>query len=94
MFLVEFGCALLGAASPRLMEMAICQDYHRISLSSPTMELDCKDKEVQIKLAFMLTVVSTCSVLAGRLIRELLHRVTETDTSPSYRDADSNGCDC
>lgn len=71
MFLVEFGCALLGAASPRLMELAICQDYQRESLSSTPVEMDCKSKEVQTKLALVLTVVSTCSVLAGRHIREL-----------------------
>lgn len=69
MFLVEFGCALLGAASPKLMEIAICQDYKLDRLPSMTADADCKSKEVQTQLAFVLTVVSTCSVLAGKHIQ-------------------------
>ncbi|KAI1127256.1 major facilitator superfamily domain-containing protein [Nemania abortiva] len=68
MFLVEFGCALLGAPSPRLLEMAVCRDYYQKSenVSSPH---DCKTQEVQIRLGFVLTVLSTCSILAATLMQ-------------------------
>ncbi|KAI3316738.1 major facilitator superfamily domain-containing protein [Xylariaceae sp. AK1471] len=66
MFLVEFGCALLGAPSPRLLEIAICRDYYRTNSVTLIQEEDCKTQEVQLKLGFVLTVLSTCSILAGK----------------------------
>ncbi|KAJ8132245.1 hypothetical protein O1611_g1377 [Lasiodiplodia mahajangana] len=68
MFLVEFGCAILGAPSPRLLELAVCRDYYQknnIILNSR----DCKVPEVQLRLAFGLTVLSTCSVLVATLMQ-------------------------
>ncbi|KAI0111105.1 major facilitator superfamily domain-containing protein [Nemania sp. FL0031] len=68
MFLVEFGCAILGAPSPRLLEMVVCRDYYQkngiISNSQ-----DCKVQEVQMGLGFVLTVLSTCSVLVATLMQ-------------------------
>ncbi|KAI0873288.1 major facilitator superfamily domain-containing protein [Hypoxylon argillaceum] len=68
MFLVEFGCAVLGAPSPRLLEMIVCREYYQRSHSTPTSE-DCKIKEVQVQLGFVLTVLSTCSILAATLMQ-------------------------
>lgn len=65
MFLVEFGCAVLGAPSPKLLEMVVCEDYYRNNTDTPT-QGDCKVQEVQVKLGFLLTLLSTFSVLAGR----------------------------
>ncbi|KAI1739703.1 major facilitator superfamily domain-containing protein [Xylaria scruposa] len=68
MFLVEFGCAILGAPSPRLLEMAVCEDYYRNTGNAPTLR-DCKIQEVQIQLGFLLTALSTFSVLAATLMQ-------------------------
>ncbi|KAI0440334.1 major facilitator superfamily domain-containing protein [Xylaria telfairii] len=68
MFLVEFGCAVLGAPSPRLLEMVVCEDYYRNNSDAPT-QGDCKIQEVQVKLGFLLTLLSTFSVLAATLMQ-------------------------
>ncbi|KAI1754231.1 major facilitator superfamily domain-containing protein [Xylaria castorea] len=68
MFLVEFGCAILGAPSPRLLEMVVCEDYYRKNGNTPT-QGDCKIQEVQVQLGFLLTALSTLSVLAATLMQ-------------------------
>ncbi|KAI8951737.1 major facilitator superfamily domain-containing protein [Xylaria longipes] len=68
MFLVEFGCAVLGAPSPRLLEIVVCNDYYRHNVNAPT-QGDCKIQEVQLQLGFVLTVLSTFSVLAATLMQ-------------------------
>ncbi|KAI0857414.1 major facilitator superfamily domain-containing protein [Xylaria cubensis] len=68
MFLVEFGCAILGAPSPRLLEMAVCEDYYRNNSNTPT-QGDCKIQEVQLQLGFLLTALSTFSVLAATVMQ-------------------------
>ncbi|KAI8630194.1 hypothetical protein F5Y19DRAFT_474578 [Xylariaceae sp. FL1651] len=65
MFLVEFGCAVLGAPSPRLLEIAVCRDYYRVTPSVSVQQEDCKVQEVQVRFGFVLTVLSTCSILAA-----------------------------
>ncbi len=65
MFLVEFGCAVLGAPSPKLLEIVVCREYYRGSDNTLTQQ-DCKIQEVQAQLGFVLTVLSTCSILAGQ----------------------------
>ncbi|KAI0202877.1 major facilitator superfamily domain-containing protein [Astrocystis sublimbata] len=68
MYLVEFGCALLAAPSPRLLEIFVCQEYYRDNERAST-QRDCKIQEVQIQLGFVLTVLSTCSVFAATLMQ-------------------------
>ncbi|KAI0532100.1 major facilitator superfamily domain-containing protein [Xylaria digitata] len=68
MFLVEFGCAVLGAPSPRLLEIVVCRDYYRKNGNTST-EKDCKIQEIQTQLGFVLTVLSTCSILAATLMQ-------------------------
>ncbi|TGJ85661.1 hypothetical protein E0Z10_g3128 [Xylaria hypoxylon] len=68
MFLVEFGCAVLGAPSPKLLEIVVCRDYYRQN-GTTSAEEDCKIQEVQAQLGFVLTVLSTCSVLAATLMQ-------------------------
>lgn len=65
MFLVEFGCAVLGAPSPRLLEIVVCREYYQQIGGSLTQQ-DCKIQEVQERLGFVLTFMSTCSILAGQ----------------------------
>ncbi|KAI1350597.1 major facilitator superfamily domain-containing protein [Xylaria sp. FL0043] len=68
MFLVEFGCAVLGAPSPRLLEIVVCREYYE-KHGNTTIHQDCKTQEVQARLGFILTVLSTCSVLAATLMQ-------------------------
>ncbi|KAI0481806.1 major facilitator superfamily domain-containing protein [Xylaria cf. heliscus] len=68
MFLVEFGCSVLGAPSPRLLEIVVCEDYYRKNDNTLT-QGDCKIHEVQAQLGFTLTVLSTFSVLAATLMQ-------------------------
>ncbi|KAI0909268.1 major facilitator superfamily domain-containing protein [Ustulina deusta] len=68
MFLVEFGCAVLGAPSPKLLEIVVCREYYRGSDNTLTQQ-DCKIQEVQAQLGFVLTVLSTCSILAATLMQ-------------------------
>ncbi len=72
MFLIAFGCAVIGPASPRLIEMAVCRQYfedHDPSAISPGRDIPeelCKSEEVQRSFTFMLTVLSTCTNLIGQ----------------------------
>ncbi|KAI1358088.1 major facilitator superfamily domain-containing protein [Xylaria arbuscula] len=68
MFLIEFGCAVLGAASPRLLEIVVCREYYQGSGDS-LIQQDCKTQQVQERLGFVLTVMSTCSILAATLMQ-------------------------
>ncbi|KAI0521649.1 major facilitator superfamily domain-containing protein [Xylaria bambusicola] len=68
MFLVEFGCAVLGAPSPRLLEIVVCREYYDENGGSLT-QRDCKIQEVQMRLGLMLTVLSTCSIFAATLMQ-------------------------
>ncbi|KAI1419203.1 major facilitator superfamily domain-containing protein [Xylaria sp. FL1777] len=68
MFLVEFGCAVLGAPSPRLLEIVVCREYYRENGNDLTHQ-DCKIQEIQARLGFVLTVLSTCSVLAATVMQ-------------------------
>jgi hypothetical protein len=68
LFLVELGCAILAAPSPMLLETAVCR-YHfekdrQLLNGEPTDEF-CRSKEVQVHFAFVITVLSTLSTLAG-----------------------------
>lgn len=68
LFLVELGCAILAAPSPMLLETAVCR--HHVENKGqplngePTDEF-CRSKEVQVHFAFVITVLSTLSTLAG-----------------------------
>ncbi|KAI1298070.1 major facilitator superfamily domain-containing protein [Xylaria venustula] len=68
MFLVEFGCAVLGAPSPRLLEIIVCQKYYQDN-GNAFIQQDCKTQEIQVRFGFVLTVISTCSVLAATLMQ-------------------------
>jgi hypothetical protein len=68
LFLVELGCAILGAPSPQLLEMAVCRRYFGASqLSADTITLTdrCKLPEVQVQLSIVLATLSSLSMLAG-----------------------------
>lgn len=73
MFLVELGCAILGAPSPRILEMAACRQYfeHHDPKAIPSNgnipESDCKNAQIQHSFTFMMTVLSTCTSLTGEL---------------------------
>ncbi|QGI64874.1 hypothetical protein CEK27_008845 [Fusarium fujikuroi] len=68
LFLVELGCAILAAPSPMLLETAVCR-YHfekgRQLLNGEPADEFCRSKEVQVHFAFVITVLSTLSTLAG-----------------------------
>ncbi|KAH7164100.1 hypothetical protein DER46DRAFT_684113 [Fusarium sp. MPI-SDFR-AT-0072] len=68
LFLVELGCAILAAPSPMLLETAVCRHHfekdRRFLNGEPTDEF-CRSKEVQVHFAFVITVLSTLSTLAG-----------------------------
>ncbi|KAI0423537.1 major facilitator superfamily domain-containing protein [Xylaria sp. FL1042] len=68
MFLVEFGCAVLGAPSPRLLEIVVCREYYEEN-GNTSIQQDCKTQEVQARLGFLLTVLSTCSILVATLMQ-------------------------
>ncbi|KAK5626751.1 hypothetical protein RRF57_002467 [Xylaria bambusicola] len=68
MFLVEFGCAVLGAPSPKLLETIVCREYYHENGGSLTQQ-DCKIQEVQTRLGVVLTVLSTCSIFAATLMQ-------------------------
>lgn len=91
MFLVEFGCAVLGAPSPRLLEIAICRDYYSHQKARISAE-DCKIQEVQVQLGFVLTALSTYSILAGQSLAMCV--VENAEDVPSDSHADSNGSPC
>jgi hypothetical protein len=71
MFLVTFGCAVLGAPSPRLLEMAVCRQYledHNpaaIPSNGDIPESSCKSEEIQRSFTFLLTMLSTSTNLVG-----------------------------
>lgn len=68
LFLVELGCAILAAPSPMLLETAVCRHHfekdRQLLNEEPTDEF-CRSKEVQVHFAFVITVLSTLSTLAG-----------------------------
>ncbi|KAJ2895032.1 uncharacterized protein MKZ38_006987 [Zalerion maritima] len=68
LLLVEFGCSILGAPSPRLLEEAVCREYFRdsdeLSHGDPT-EAACKQPEVQVQLGFLITALSVASIIAA-----------------------------
>ncbi|KAK2591796.1 hypothetical protein QQS21_010497 [Conoideocrella luteorostrata] len=72
LFLVEFGSAILGAPSPRLLEIAVCRDYFaregQFYDQDPPEDV-CKISEVQLQLSWLLTVLSTLSVFAATLMQ-------------------------
>ena len=68
LFLVELGCAILAAPSPMLLETAVCRHHFKkdrqLLNGEPTDEF-CRSNEVQVHFAFVITVLSTLSTLAG-----------------------------
>ena len=68
LFLVELGCAILAAPSPMLLETAVCRHHFekdkQLLNGEPTDEF-CRSNEVQVHFAFVITVLSTLSTLAG-----------------------------
>ncbi|KAI3584598.1 hypothetical protein IWW34DRAFT_800568 [Fusarium oxysporum f. sp. albedinis] len=68
LFLVELGCAILAAPSPMLLETAVCRHHfekdRQLLNGEPTDEF-CRSNEVQVHFAFVITVLSTLSTLAG-----------------------------
>ena len=94
-FLVGLGCAVLGAASPRVLEMAICRHYFRhhdpssIPSDGNIPESSCKIKDIQASFTFMMTAVSTCTNLAGSFSPSSLSPCANSHFSPA--DADTDG---
>lgn len=68
LFLVELGCAILAAPSPMLLETAVCRHHFekdRQLLNGELTDEFCRSNEVQVHFAFVITVLSTLSTLAG-----------------------------
>jgi hypothetical protein len=73
LFLLQLGRAVLGAPSPRLLEMAVCRQYFEshdpkgIPPDGNMRKSICKGPETQRTFVFMLSAISTCTNLAGNL---------------------------
>lgn len=94
MFLVELGCAVLGAPSLRLLEIAVCRDYYSHQKGT-TPAQDCKIQEVQMQLGFAITALSTCSILAGQSLAMWGSTIIENaEDISSDSHAGSNGSPC
>ncbi|KAI0975626.1 major facilitator superfamily domain-containing protein [Xylaria arbuscula] len=68
MFLVEFGCAVLGAPCPKLLEIIVCRKYYQDN-GNAFIQQACKMREIQVRLGFVLTVLSTCSIFVATLMQ-------------------------
>lgn len=62
LLLTELGCALLGVTSIQVLENAVCHEFLEDRDGS---DGECKQADIQAKLGFLYTALSTASVVAG-----------------------------
>lgn len=96
MFLVQLGCAILGAPSPKLLEMSVCREYLKnhepdsIPSDGNIPESTCKTDVIQGQFVFLLTAISALTNLVG-WFSDLSLNEWLLANSLSFDNADANG---